>query len=422
MADYARELERRICQDRHTTAYPLDPSEWAAYSRPGDLQFGRSGRLSFYLHVPFCEHLCRFCEYTRCRVPSEEVQGRYLDVIGNDIDRFISRHPDILLEGLDIGGGTPTSLSLANFDRLMKMAHEIMWRLPLTADFEPSIEATFHTLTPERIRMIADAGFRRVSLGVQSTGSGILGGTGRDPALQTLRRMAKVIDAIRAVGDFKINLDFMYGFEGHGSVGEGDFHAVRELCPEQVTLYELRTNQLSGYGRDESPDSRFRDYARWHDFLVGEGYHGEFGRNTFSLDATDFGVSSYLRHRMLEGADYKGFGISAQSMSGGGVAYNVGKNHGDLLSLIDRDSYDAVSHYGLPPLEKFAKFVCVSSYSGGFDRRVARERFVPDFDSRFGGLVDFLVSSGLVSVSGDRIVLTRLGFRHYGAVMSLFYR
>lgn len=420
------ELRRRIGQDRYSTAYPWKPEDWAQYRQAGRLKFRKDCRVSFYIHIPFCRHLCKFCEYTRCLVPDEEAQRRYLQTVHSDIRRFIAEYPDVTLEGLDIGGGTPTALSPDNFAYLMRIYREVVSRLQISADFEPSIETSFKTITPEKIGMIREAGIRRISTGIQS--------------LYFNRRQNDIgwrypeaeeiigrIGEIRKAGEFKINLDFMYGFgfQNAGDTESLDRTAVEQLAPEQVTLYELRTNQLSNY-ESCTPESRQSHYDRWYDILNGLGYIGRYGQNTFSTDPRDFGVSSYIRHRMLDGGDYKGFGISAQSMSGGNVEYNVGKNAADILSLIPTDNghgtFDAAEHYELPVREKFAKFVCISAYSGGFSLRIARERFYPDFTERFGDIIDYLSGIGAIEIAADRINLTKRGFGHYGPVLSLFYK
>lgn len=296
-----------------------------------------------------------------------------------------------------------------------------------------NIKARKETITSEKIRMIKDAGIRRISVGIQSLyfsrwHSGI--GWRYPEAQEIISR----INEIRAAGGFKINLDFMYGFK-HQDINEvDDFEkiALEELNPDQVTVYELRTNQLNDYEKSK-PGDRSWFYDKWYRLLADMGYLGKYGQNTFSLDKHDYGVSSYIRHRMLDGSDYKGFGISAQSMSGGNVEYNAGKNAKDLLSLIPvgkipKDaSFEATEHYELPIEEKFAKFVCVSAYSGGFNWRIAKKRFYPDFFERFGPVIDFLtsrkeLSESDIALSNDRIYVTKDGFRHYGPLFSLFYK
>lgn len=428
------ELRRRISQDCYTTAYPWRPEEWAPYTKLGPLRFRRGGKISFYIHIPFCKNLCKFCEYTRCLVPNDAIQRSYLRIVHGDIRRFLKEYPNIILEGFDIGGGTPSALSPCNFAYLMQIYREVIDSVNVTDDFEPSIEMSIKTITSEKIRMVKEAGIGRISVGIQSFYfSRWNGGIGwRYPEA---KEIIDTINLIRSSGGFKINLDFMYGFKNRpiNEVNDLERIALEELNPDQVTVYELRTNQLMNYA-SSNPDERAGWYEKWYNLLVDMGYFGEYGQNTFSLNRQDYGVSSYIRHRMLDGGDYKGFGISAQSMWDGNIEYNMGKNARDVPALIPAGniptdaSYDAVEHYELPIKEKFAKFVCVSAYSGGFNWRIAQERFYPDFFERFGYVIDFLSSrneifgESAIAMSDDRIYVTKNGFRHYGPLFSLFYK
>lgn len=421
------ELRHRIHQDCYTTAYPWKPEDWAQYAQPGELLFKRNGRLSFYIHIPFCRNLCKFCEYTRCLIPSDAIQRNYLQIVHRDIRKFLLKYPDITLEGFDIGGGTPTALSPANFAYLMQIYKEVIHRVNLSDDFAPSIETSLTTITPEKIRMITEAGIPRLSIGIQSSLFSLVH-TSCGWLHPEIQKVIETIKMIRYYGHFKINLDFMYGFKEfswHDSFSS-DRCAIDALNPDQVTIYELRTNQRHDVERDK-PISRNAGYKIWYKLLSKRGYIGEYGWNSFSVDRYDLGLSSYIRHRMLEGGDYKGFGISAQSMFNGNVEYNIGKNHSNILELIPTGrlpkdvSFEATDHYELPDDEKFAKFICVSGYSGGFNWQIAKKKYMPNFFQRFGKLLDFLVDSGYVEITSDRIQLTEKGFDNYGPILSLFY-
>lgn len=130
------ELQHHIHKDCYSTAYPWNPEDWAAYANPGLLGFKRGGKVSFYIHIPFCKNLCKFCEYTRCLVPDERIQHNYLRIVHRDIRRFLDKYPDITLEGFDIGGGTPDTLSPINFAYLIQMYREVIHRVNVTEDFE----------------------------------------------------------------------------------------------------------------------------------------------------------------------------------------------------------------------------------------------------------------------------------------------
>lgn len=239
--------------------------------------------------------------------------------------------------------------------------------------------------------------------------------------------MASAIEEWHRLGISKINLDLMYGLPGQTiETIQKDMEVIRQLNPEQVTVYEYRTNQNKSQYK---PDNEicFTQYCELFNGLISMGYIGEFGRNTFSHDPHDYGLSSYLRHRMFNGWQYKGFGISAQSMSQFGVSYNIGKNE-SIGKFLDKEwlvennySYESPTYYKLPRQEILNKFIAISGYSGGFSLSAARQFFGTDFYGRYSRVIEFLINQRLASVQGDRLQLTETGFRHYGAVLSLFY-
>ena len=421
MNHYANLFDERKDDPRYNTSYPLLPGHWAQYRAEGPLPFGADEQLSLYIHIPFCQQLCSFCEYTRMVCPGAGLQRAYVDAVGRDVASFVQRHPGVRLLGFDIGGGTPTALEPEAFGRLMHTFAATVGSLPLAAGFEPSIEATFGTLTRDKAAAIAAAGIRRVSLGVQSASSAVLSENHRRSA--GVEMMQAVMAMLHAEGIKKVNLDMMYGLKGQSLDSLGlDLRTIGLLNPEQVTLYELRTNMIaesSHMGKDELLEA----YATLHQGLTAMGYHARFGENTFSKSPADKGVSSYLRSRMLYGASYKGFGLSAQSMSGEGLAYNVGKNRRGLKALLSRDTFGEEYTYLLPPAERAAKYIAIGAYNGSFSLRRLSAILGTDSARHYRGQLDFCLSHGLLALDddGDRVVVTRKGFVHYGAVFSLFY-
>lgn len=412
------------------TSYPLSPTDWMKYAAPGELPFDSTKPIAIYIHIPFCKQICSFCEYTKMCVPSINLQRNYINGVICDIERFTDQYPEIDIYGFDIGGGTPTSLDSELFESFMCWLHDYMSSINVTNDFEPSIEGSFDTLADDyhghrRISSIAKAGINRISLGVQSTSNDVLRPLHRN--VISLKEMHEAMDYWHRLGITKINLDLMYGLPGQ-TLGliRRDIATIRELNPEQVTVYEFRTNQINSR-HIVNLGQNYDQYCELYDGLTGLGYYGEFGRNTFSRNEHNFGVSSYLRHRMFDGWQYKGFGISAQSMSQFGVSYNVGKNQ-SIAKLISNDwlqdnrfSYEATQYYRLPAQELFGKFIAISGYSGGFSLSSAKEIFGSGFDVQYKFVLDFLIAERFIEKRGDRIQITREGFMNYGAILSLFH-
>lgn len=400
------------------TSYPISPSDWAVYRVQSPLSFENDRRLSFYIHIPFCKQLCSFCEYTRMLCPDDNVQKEYLLAIANDIKQFRQKYQDITLLGFDIGGGTPTSLSEKNFSLLMQIYQTAISGLKLDDRYEPSIEGTFNTLSEDKLGEMEKNGFHRLSLGVQSSCSSVLHQHQRGYSSEAM--MSSWLIKAWGKGIKKVNLDFMYGLKGQNeSTIQQDLDLIGRLKPQQVTIYELRTNMIlakESFTKEELYDQ----YVHYYDGLLAMGYKARFGQNTFSLDAADEGVSSYLRERMLNGAAYKGFGMSAQSMSSSGIAYNVGKLAVTPQDALNKEGYPEQFTYLLPPDELASKYIAISAYNGSFS--IARLRDYVISGGSLNEILGFCIDEGLLyKGEKDRLFITKKGFKHYGALFSLFY-
>ena len=403
---------------RWNTSYPLNPSDWTDYRVPDSLSFENDSRMSFYIHIPFCKQLCSFCEYTRMLCPDEKVQREYLLAIASDIKQFRQKYQDITLLGFDIGGGTPTSLSENNFSLLMQIYQTTISGLKKDAKYEPSIEGTFNTLSEQKLEDMSEMGFHRLSLGVQSSCSSVLHQHQRGNSSEAM--MYSWLKKAWDKGIKKVNLDFMYGLKGQNeSTIQQDLELIGRLKPQQVTLYELRTNMISAK-ESFTKEELFDQYVQYYDGLIALGYYARFGQNTFSVDSTDEGVSSYLRERMLNGAAYKGFGLSAQSMSSSGIAYNVGKLVVTPQNELNKKGYPELFTYLLPPTELASKYMAISAYNGSFS--IARLRDYGISERSLNEILSFCIDEGLL-YKGERdwMFITKKGFKHYGALFSLFY-
>lgn len=403
----------------YNTSYPIHPSDWAKYRVNEPLSFESEVEISFYIHIPFCKQLCSFCEYTRMICPNETLQRQYINTIDKDVSTFVSSIGiNKKLRGFDIGGGTPTALSEGNLQRLLLTFKEALDWIDTTPDFEPSIEGTFNTLTENKLKAIVNAGIHRLSLGIQSTSKEVLCKHHRSHS--DIETMSYWIDTAHAFGIKKINLDLMYGLKGQNDETiASDLRVIETLNPEQVTLYELRTNMIES---KEIPDKDilYSQYTKFYEGLTSMGYYARFGQNTFSKSAEDLGVSSYLRSRMMEGVAYKGFGISAQSMSKHGVSYNVGKSNHNIQAIISMESYNEEYVYKLPPIEVAAKYIAIGAYNGSVSIQRIKE-FLNISSSPFAEELDFMLSNQLMEIIADRLYITKKGFHDYGATFSLLY-
>ena len=400
------------------TSYPYRRGYFSGYLSNKDIMENVS-ELSLYFHVPFCKSLCRFCEYTRFLADDAALQKHYVDILEKQVSIYLKTHPVQLLYGLDIGGGTPTALTAENLERILAMTHGIIQHNNCIADFEPSIEFSYQTLDEEKSELIGNYGFTRVSSGIQVYDTAFLKQENREnPKIETMR---KKNEYLKKCGIQKINLDLMYGMQGQtGSMLQAGLQAIEALQPEQVTLYEMRYNQVASKNSNWNRDTLFDAYSLLYHGLVKMGYQARFGQNTFSRNAEDEGVSSYLRFRMGSGVPYKGFGISAQSMSSRGLSYNSLKSSKEIyMPKITQIKEDYT--YLLPPEEIAAKYVCIALYSGRFSVDALSRLLRKDAKDYFANEFGWLLEHEYVRLENDWCQVTETGFRYYGAVAALFW-
>ena len=254
----------------HKTAYrPLRPRPrlreiWADEAR--DVLF-------CYVHVPFCEVRCGFCNlFTRTGAPADLVT-RYLDAVR----RQAAVVRDELAERAEfaqaaIGGGTPTYLAPGELDRLFGVVRDVvgvrLGAVPLSVETSPD------TATGDRLAVLADHGVTRISIGVQS----FVDQEAR-AAVRPQRRSAvdAALDAIRAVGFDTLNIDLIYGIDGQTDASWLEsLRAALAWQPEELYLYPLYVRPLTGLSRRreqqarEWDEQRLRLYPLRRDHLLAE--------------------------------------------------------------------------------------------------------------------------------------------------------
>ncbi|MER7419904.1 STM4012 family radical SAM protein [Micromonospora peucetia] len=226
----------------HKTSYrpmrprPLLAELWRAEAREA---------LFLYVHLPFCEMRCGFCNlFTRANAPAEQVTdylrqlrrqaGRVADALGDDAEYARAA----------FGGGTPTYLTADELTELFDIATGMGARLP---GVPLSVETSPATATPDRLAVLAAHGTTRVSIGVQSFLDGEARAAGRP------QRRTEVEAALAAIRDARIpvlNIDLIYGIDGQtADTWRESLDAALAWRPEELYLYPLYVRPLTGLGR-----------------------------------------------------------------------------------------------------------------------------------------------------------------------------
>ncbi|GAA0741829.1 STM4012 family radical SAM protein [Dactylosporangium roseum] len=239
----------------HKTAYrPLRPRP-----RLADVWAGEPVEALFlYVHVPFCEMRCGFCNlFTRTGVDQDQV-GAYLTQMRRQAGRVAAALPaGARYARAAIGGGTPTYLTAgeltALFDLLEETTGTDLRAVPLSVETSPA------TATADRLAVLLERGTTRISIGVQSFLDTEARTAGRP---QRRAEVDRALDTIRAAGPADLNVDLIYGIPGQTpDTWAYSLRTALDWRPEELYLYPLYVRPLTGLGRrgvarraDDGPD------------------------------------------------------------------------------------------------------------------------------------------------------------------------
>jgi oxygen-independent coproporphyrinogen-3 oxidase len=383
--------------------------------------------LCLYVHIPFCEKRCSFCEYTVVDPHlNQSAEDTYFDLLLREFEMWgqaIASTQETLI-GFDIGGGTPALPKAANTARLIDAARRHF-------RFKPGMQISIETTPriaandPRKMGDLRSLGIGRISMGVQTIQPSLLKALGRTASAADINFMAR--DAIRSAEFAKFNVDLMYGFARQSlrSWDETLQHAI-DLDPEYITLYRMRYKgtQIAAQAQQVTLAQVEALAELAEEKLPAAGYLANPGKNTFSRIAGDPGTSDYLTTRVIDGAPYLGLGLGAQSLSHVTLSYNAGaasKNLTQYQQKIEASRLPLQDLYHLSREAAMGKMISVSFYFGEINLASFQRKFGLTLEQAFPEEIAFVVQSGLMEYADTTLRLTLDGARHVNGVIALFY-
>ncbi|MBO5012016.1 MAG: radical SAM family heme chaperone HemW [Elusimicrobiaceae bacterium] len=269
-------------------------------------------KTGLYIHLPFCKQKCNYCDFASFAGREFLIDG-YLDAMSKEA----ARSPVRAFETLYVGGGTPSVLSAAQLEKLAQMIEKNFG--PVSRFEESTCEANPESLTPEKISVLKEAGFNRLSIGLQSF---------NDDELKTLGRVRDAAtflgayEAARAGGLNNINVDLIAGLPGQTL--ERFLRSLRRLVslrPEHLSVYGLQIEEGTPFFErgvicDQLLMRRMLEETRAA--LAAAGYH-HYEISNFARPGLE---AKHNTHYWNDG-DYIGLGSAAASFTGGARHQNT---------------------------------------------------------------------------------------------------
>jgi len=376
-----------------------------------------------YLHVPFCEAKCFYCNFAVDVSPDDQVHVDYVDALLREFNGHADWLSRTKVRGIDVGGGTPTRLPAKQLERICQAIAPFARNSG--HDFPVSIETTprIASQEPQKLAVLNQGGVQRVSMGVQSFNATTLALVNRR---RQIEQTQTAMSNLRQAGFQRVNLDIIFGLPGQTMHDwKADLDQVIALQPDSITTYDCL---YRGKGRALTKIAPTMpspaDYGAMYDIgyakLTTAGWHAPYGSVNFSRRADETGTSACFEGRLLDGLPYLGLGNYASSLRGNHWSFNA-YAVADYVNRIKQGANPCEYFYELPQAEAQAKYLLYSLNYGFIDEARFHRRFRVSLSDAYPKELDTAVSSGWLSRTDNRWHLAHGRFDAMHRLRSLFY-
>ncbi|WP_102691275.1 radical SAM family heme chaperone HemW [Rummeliibacillus pycnus] len=359
-----------------------------------------------YLHIPFCHQICNYCDFNKVFFKNQPVD-EYIESLGEEMRLWSKDHDFKKIETIFLGGGTPTSLSPKQLNRLLELIRKY---IPLEHVTEFTSEANPDELTKEKLKVLHDGGVNRLSLGVQAFQEELLKKLGRTHSNE---HVFKTIEDAKKIGFENISIDLMYGLPGQ---------TMQQWKRTLEIAFSLQLPHYSAYSLIVEPKTIFYNLmakrklrlpgedleAEMYDLLMQQmeqqGLH-QYEISNFSKK----GYSSIHNQIYWDNDEYAGFGAGAHGYING-VRYS---NHGPLkkymASISNGEKPIHETHIETKQEKMEEELFLGLRKTAGVSKKHFFEKFNCSIESIYEKQLQDLQQKGLIEIGNDFIKLSRNG-------------
>ncbi|KOF11859.1 coproporphyrinogen III oxidase [Planococcus glaciei] len=360
-----------------------------------------------YIHIPFCHQICHYCDFNKVFFKDQPVDS-YVDSVGKELALWKQEGAlDQPLETIFLGGGTPTSLTPAQLQKLLGYIHQYV---PMADNLEWTSEANPDELTKEKMQVLFDGGVNRLSMGVQSFDEDLLKRLGRTHSNGDVER---AVAEAKEVGFTNLSFDLMYGLPGQTMAQWEDtleqafgfnlphFSAYSLIIEPKTVFYNLMTKgKLNTVTEDLEADMYEKLMAEMEKRGLKQYEISNFGRPGFES-----------RHNLLywDNAEYIGVGAGAHGYVKG-IRYS---NHGPLkkyMAPLEEGVRPILNTHEVPVNEKMEEEMFLGlRKTAGVSISGFQEKFQQSLEEVYGAILEKEVANKHLEIEDGQVKLTKQG-------------
>ncbi len=379
--------------------------------------------LELYIHIPFCEKKCNYCDFLSFKA-EPDCQAEYVSQLLRELTSMAAVCSNYTVSSVFVGGGTP---SLLPAEYITAILDRIRALYDLSEDAEITVECNPGSIIRHKLAAYREAGFNRLSIGLQSADNAELKLLGR---VHTLEEFLKTYQAARMEEFHNINVDLINCFPMQSlNTWRKTLRTVLMLKPEHVSVYNLIVEpgtpfyemQEEGVLMMPSEEEQSEIDAYTKSYMARSGYQ----RYEFS-NWSKPGFRCRHNYGYWTGVPYIGFGLGASSYFNG---YRW-KNTSDLEEYmrVDYDDDTAAAAevlrkeiHELSREEKMEEFMYLGlRCTEGVSAMSFLGRFGVQLEDIYGEQIRKFREMGLLEENGDRFALTDHGIDVSNVVLSEF--
>jgi oxygen-independent coproporphyrinogen-3 oxidase len=389
--------------------------------------------LSIYVHIPFCESLCYYCACNKIITKHHEKAKPYLRYLAKEVELYTSSiGMGQSVSQLHLGGGTPTFLSN---DELREWMSVLKRSFNFVAGGEYSVEVDPRTVNDERLALLFELGFNRLSFGVQDFEPEVQKAVHR---IQPAAQVFALVASARKMGFESVNVDLIYGLPKQTPESfDRTLKQVNDLRPDRIALYAYahlpeRFKPQRRILAAELPvaSSKITMLSRSLDALMNAGYV-YVGMDHFALpdDALAVAKRQGRLHRNFQGystqpdCDLIGLGVSAIGRMGGTYSQNA-KSMEEYVDMLDNGQLPIVKGLALSRDDLIRRaWIMAIMCQGQVQYDAFNEAWLIDAKKYFASEISQLESlqtQGLVELSDGGLQVTPMGWFFVRGVAMVF--
>jgi len=381
--------------------------------------------LGLYIHIPFCRKRCKFCYFKVFTNQNAKEIEKYVSALCREIE-LVSQLP--IMGGrpfrfVYFGGGTPSFLSSRQLVSLVdRLRQNINWDLAeeVTFECEPG------TLQENKIKTLKELGVTRLSLGIENFSDAVLEENGR---AHLSKEVYRAWDWIAAADFENVNIDLISGMVGETwDNWKYNISEAIKLSPESITIYQMELPYNTVYSKDilgekiETPVADWETKRAWLNYAYDEFLQAGYRiSSAYTVVKDNSKVNFSYRDNLWQGSDLIATGIASFGHVSGVHYQNKADMKEYQADLTERGKLPLGRGFKPTKHQLLVREMILLLKRGYLDVDYFQNKFGVDITQHWNNQFRQHSESGMLTIEGGRIQLTRKGFLNADALLPVFF-